>query len=73
MGEAGTAARETFQELASETSELASKRAKQVLDEVKKEAEAQGLTPSAAKNMLKDIAEKVKTVAGSARKSVNGS
>jgi hypothetical protein len=66
MGEAGAAVKDTFQEIATVTSE----HAKEVFDEVKKEAAAQGLTPSAAKEGLKQVAENVKTAATSSGKSV---
>lgn len=72
MGEAGAAVKEKIQEFASDTSELVTTKAKQVLDDVKKEAEVQGLTPSAAKEALQGAAEKVKTVAGSTRESAKG-
>ena len=69
MGEAGAKVKEKVQEIATETKEFASTRAQQVVGEVKKAAEAQGLTPSAAKEGLKGVGEKLKTVAGASRDS----
>jgi hypothetical protein len=59
MGEAGTAVKDKIQQ----TAEFASERAQHVLDDVKKEVAAQGLTPAAAKEGLKGLAEKVKSAA----------
>jgi hypothetical protein len=70
MGEAGAATREKIQDLASDTTDFVVARAKQTLHDVKQEAEAQGLTSSAAGYALSDVAEKVKSVAGSAHASV---
>lgn len=72
MGEAGAAVKEKMQEIVTETSEFASQRAKDVFDEVKKEAAAQGLTPASAKEGLKEVVEKVKTAATSSRNSIKG-
>jgi hypothetical protein len=72
MGEAGAVVKEKIQEIATETSEFASQRAKEVFDEVKKEAAAQGLTPASAKGGLKEVVEKVKTTATSSRSSIKG-
>lgn len=66
MGRSGSAAREKLEELATETKS----RANQVLGDIKQEAQTQGLTPSGAKDAFSGVAEKVKTVAGSARQSV---
>jgi phage-related protein len=68
MGEAGAAVKDKIQEIASDTSE----RAKEVLDVVKKEAAAQGLTPAGATESLKGVAEKVKTVATTSRDAIKG-
>jgi hypothetical protein len=70
MGEAGVAVQDKIREIATETTEFASRRAKEVLDEVKKEAGSQGLTPAAASERLKGAADKVKTVGGASRDSV---
>jgi hypothetical protein len=70
MGEAGVAVQDKIREIATETTEFASRRAKEALDEVKKEAGSQGLTPAAASESLKGAADKVKTVAGASRDSV---
>jgi hypothetical protein len=70
MGEAGVAVQDKIREIATETTEFASRRAKEVLDEVKKEAGSQGLTPAAASESLKGAADKVKTVAGASRDSI---
>jgi hypothetical protein len=72
MGEAGAAMKEKMQEIVTETSEFASQRAKDVFDEVKKEAAAQGLTPASAKEGLKEAVERVKTAATSSRNSIKG-
>ncbi len=69
MGQRGTAAREKFQELATDAKD----RARQVLSDMRDEADKQGLTTAAAKNAAGDIAEKVKAVAGEARGSVTQS
>jgi hypothetical protein len=72
MGEAGASVKEKMQEIVTETSEFASQRAKDVFDEVKKEAAAQGLTPASAKEGLKEAVERVKTAATSSRNSIKG-
>jgi polyhydroxyalkanoate synthesis regulator phasin len=72
MGQAGAAVKEKIQEIVTETSEFASQRAKDVFDEVKKEAAAQGLTPASAKESLKKVVEKVTTAATSSRNSIKG-
>jgi hypothetical protein len=66
IGEHGTALREKLQGL----TEDAKDRAKQVLSDVKHEADRQGLTPDAAMSAILEIGEKVKTVAGVGRDSV---
>ncbi len=68
MGEAGAAVKDKIQEIATDTSE----RAKEVLDVVKKEAAAQGLTPTGATESLKDVAQKVKTAAATSRDAIKG-
>ena len=70
MGEAGAATKEKMQEFASKTTEFATTRAKQVFDDVKNEAQAQGLAASAAKDAVKGLAEKARNVAGSTREAV---
>jgi chorismate mutase len=72
MGEAGTAMKDKIQVLATETSAFASQRAKDVLDAVKKEAAAQGLTPASAEEGLKGVVEKAKAAAASSRDSIKG-
>ena len=72
MGEAGAAAKDKIQEIATETSEFASQRAKDVLDVVKKEAAAHNLTPDSAKENIKGVLEKMKTAATSSRDSIKG-
>lgn len=72
MGDAGAAVKEKIQEIATETSEFASQQAKDVFDEVKKEAAARGLTPGSAKEGLKEVVEKVKTAATSSHNSIRG-
>jgi hypothetical protein len=72
MGEAGAAVKDKIHELATETSEFASQRAKEVLHEVKKEAAAQGLTPASATESLKGVVEKVKTVASASSDAARG-
>jgi hypothetical protein len=68
MGEQGSAARETLQNLTDGVTE----RATQVISEAKNEAERQGFTAAGAKKALKSVADKGKTVAGAARDSVTG-
>lgn len=72
MGEAGAAVKEKMQEIVTETSEFASQRAKDVFDEVKKEAAAQGLTPASAKEGIKEVVGKLTTAATSSRDSIKG-
>ncbi len=67
MGEAGAAVKDRIQEFATETSEFASRRAQEVLDTVKQEAAAHGLTPASATESLKSVAEKVKSAATTSR------
>lgn len=70
MGAAGDAAKERIQEFASEATEAAKTRAGQVFDDVKQEFSAQGLTPSAGKDALTGVTEKLGAIAGAARESV---
>jgi hypothetical protein len=70
MGEQGAAAREKLQAFADETREFATNRAREVLDVVKDEAAAQGLTPDGAREAVRDLSQKVKDVAGAAREAV---
>lgn len=72
MGAAGATVKDRIKEIATETTEFASDRAKQVLRDVKQEAAAQGLTSAAAMEGVKGVAEKVKTVAGASREAVKG-
>jgi hypothetical protein len=72
MGEAGATVTDKIKEIATETTEFASDRARQVLQDVKAEAAAQGLTPTAAMDGLKGVAEKVKTAAGASRDAIKG-
>ena len=64
MGEQGLATKERMQAYATEAVETASSRAKEVLEEVKKEAAIQGLTPTGAKDQLQGVAQRVKAAAG---------
>jgi hypothetical protein len=66
MGEKSTAAREQLESLADDTKD----RARQVVADVKEEAERQGLTTGAAKSAARGITDKVKNVAGAAHESV---
>jgi hypothetical protein len=66
MGEQGTAAREKLQGLTGEVTD----RAKQVVSDLKDEADRQGLTANGAKSAAAGIGEKVKSVAGAGRDSV---
>jgi hypothetical protein len=68
MGAQGEAAREALEGFVGDTK----RRAEQVLDTVKEEAQKQGLTPDAAKQAASGIADKVKGVAGAARTSISG-
>jgi hypothetical protein len=72
MGEAGATVKDKIQEIATGTTEFVSDRAKQVVSDVKQEVAAQGLTPAAAMEGLKDVAEKVKNVAGASREAIKG-
>jgi len=72
MGEASAAVKEKIQELASDTTELVSAKAEQVLADVKAEAKVQGLTTSTVKDAFNGAASKVKTIVGSARDSGMG-
>lgn len=72
MGAQGTAARETLQTTVEDAKTFAAERGREVLDNVTREAQAQGLTAEEAKQGLQDIAAKVKTVAGAAREAVAG-
>jgi hypothetical protein len=62
MGEKSTAAREQLESLADDAKD----RARQVVADVKEEADRQGLTTDAAKTAARGIADKVKNVAGAA-------
>jgi hypothetical protein len=72
MGEQGTAARQKLEALAEDGKSFAVKRGQEVLDDVQREAAAQGLTPEHAKQSLREFSGKVKNVAGAARESVAG-
>lgn len=72
MGVQGAAARETLQTAAEDAKAFAVDRGREVLDNVTREAQAQGLTAEDAKQGLQDIAGKVKAVAGVAREAVAG-
>ena len=72
MGETGSSFKEKMKTYASEAATSAVERAEHVIDEMSKESEAQGLTASAANHELKNMAEKVQTVAGSTRESIKG-
>lgn len=67
MGGTGDAVKERIQGLATDAASLATTRAKAVLDGVRDEAKAQGLTPAGAQDALKTAGEKVKAVANTAR------
>ena len=69
MGEAADALKSQLQETASQTAEQAMSTAERVLDA----AEEQGLTPGAAREALRGAAEKVTSLASSARDSVSKS
>ena len=66
MGEQGSAAREKLQDLKGDVKE----RAKDVMSDLKDEADRQGLTATAAKSAATEIGEKVKTVATAGQASV---
>jgi len=70
MGQQAKAAREKLETLAEEGKSFAVSRGQQVLDDVKGEAAAQGLTPERAKQSLREFSAKAKNVAGAARESV---
>ena len=69
MGEQSAAAREKMHEAADDLKSYASSTANKVLEDVKDEAAARGLTPGAAKEALQDIAGKASKVAASAKNS----
>jgi hypothetical protein len=66
MGEKSTAVREQLESLADDAKD----RARQVVADVKEEADRQGLTTDAAKSAARGITDKVKNVAGAAHASV---
>lgn len=66
MGETGAAARETIKDIVSETSELA----EQVVEDLQKEAVAQGLSSVSAEAKMKSTIESLGTVAAAAKQSV---
>ena len=70
VGERAARVRDDVAEFASDKADLVRTRAKQVLEEVGKEAAAQGLTPAAAKDQFKSVGEKIKTVAATTRGTV---
>jgi hypothetical protein len=70
VGERAARLRDDVAELAADKADFVRTRAKQVLEEVGKEAAAQGLTPAAAKDQFKSVAEKIKTVAATTRGTV---
>jgi hypothetical protein len=70
MGKHGTAAREKLETLVEEGKSFAVKRGQEVLDDVQREAAAQGLTPEHAKQSLREFSGKVKNVAGATREAV---
>lgn len=70
IGERAAKVREDIAELAADKADFVRTKAKQVLEEVGKEAAAQGLTPAAAKDQFKSVAEKIKTVAATTRGTV---
>jgi phage-related protein len=70
MGEAGAAVKDKIQEFAGNASEFASQRAREVFDEVKKEAGAQGLAPDALTSSVKNVAQKVGAAASASRDSI---
>ena len=70
LGAQSLATREKIQEAADDLKSYATSTAKQVLEDVKQEAEMQGLTAGAAKEALQDVATKAKNVASSAKDSL---
>lgn len=70
LGSQSSATTERVKALATEAVEAAKSRAKDVLEEVTKEAETQGLTPKAATEQLRGVAQKVKAVASSSGEAI---
>jgi len=70
MGEQGAAVKETLESMAHDAIHTASSRVERMVEDVKQEAGDQSLTPAAVKENIGDIAEKLATVADSARQSV---
>jgi hypothetical protein len=70
MGEQGSAARESLQDLADEAKQFAATRAEEVMDAVQDEAQAQGLTADAAKDAWQNLRHKAKGVAEAAGEAV---
>ena len=70
VGERAARVRDEVAEFASDKADFVRTKAKQVLEEVGKEAAAQGLTPAAAKDQFKSVGEKIKTVAATTRGTV---
>ena len=56
--------------MAEDARDFAIERGREVIDDVRREAQAQGLTPEKAKENLHDITGRVKNVAGAAREAV---
>ena len=69
VGEQGAAARETISKLAGEAKDFAAERGRQVLDDVKDEAEIRGLTSGDARDAFDTVVSKVKNVAGASQDS----
>lgn len=68
MGERGAAARDKFNDVASQAKDLASS----VVSDLKDEAKKQGFTTDAVTHAAGDVAEKIKSVANEARSTVSG-
>ena len=66
MGEQNSAARAKLQTVAEETKEVGIARAQGALETIKNEAQAQGFTSESAKDTLRRVSEKTKSVAASA-------
>jgi hypothetical protein len=70
MGDIGLGLKENVREFATEAADAARNVAHQTLDEVKEEADTQGLTPSSIRDKLQDIGGRLKTVADAGRRAI---
>jgi hypothetical protein len=70
MGDAASSIKSKLAEAASDTSDAIGTAAKNSIEDIKREAQRQGITPAAARNGLGQVSEKIKDVAAVAQSSV---